>query len=134
MKHVAGRRDKALAALRRTKNVCESMIQPLDEARRAPERRRQPRREMWRALHGLDNPLVRRDVGSPKPIDRLLRITHDRELAWRERHGVRGRGLRAVLAQEQHDLRLERIGVLELVDEDVIEQRLARAADRAVIA
>jgi hypothetical protein len=55
-------------------------------------------------------PPVRADVGAAEPIDRLLRIADDEELA-----------ADVVWPSEQQDLGLDRIGVLELVDEDARE-------------
>ena len=52
---------------------------------------------------------IRADVGAAEPIDRLLRIADDEELA------------ADVVGEEQQNLRLNRIGVLEFVDEDMRE-------------
>ena len=46
------------------------------------------------------------DVGATKPVDRLLRVADDEQLA------------RHVAGEEQQDLGLDRIGILKLVDED----------------
>ncbi len=68
--------------------------------------------------------LIRPDVGPPEPVDRLLRVADDEELA---RHGcdvlpprLPGVGRR----KQQQQLGLERIGILELVDEDPLEALL----------
>ena len=72
---------------------------------------------------------IRLHVGAPEAVDRLLRVADDEQLA---RHrgdaapvalgGIRG-------AQEQEDFRLQRIGVLELVDEEMREPVLKGAPD-----
>ncbi len=79
--------------------------------------------------------LVDRDVGAAEAVDALLGVADDEELA-----GLRG-GRRAspwpwarllVLGQEEGDLGLQGVGVLELVDQDVVEALLEVAADREV--
>ena len=74
------------------------------------------------------------DVGAPKAIDRLLRVADDEELARRRRHRapVADRGI--ARREQQQDLGLQRIGVLELVDEQVREAQLKRGAHLRVIA
>ena len=120
--------------LRNPEDLGEARIEPVDEPRRAAKRRREADREVRRSSDDLDHALIRRDVGASEPIDRLLWITDDGERPGCELHRVPRRRLGGPLAQEQHDLGLKRIGVLELVDEDVIEHLLARASDRAVVA
>ena len=68
----------------------------------------------------IANPPVRADVGAAEPIDGLLRIADDEEPAGH------------VVGQEQEDLRLNRIGVLKLVDEDPRELLLQVMADAVV--
>ena len=72
--------------------------------------------------------LVEGDVGAAEAVDRLLRVADDEELP-----GHRARAPPVVhhriVGREQHqDLRLERIRVLELVDEEVREAPLELAA------
>ena len=58
------------------------------------------------------------DVGATEAVDRLLRVADDEQLA---RHGPHGTPVPLggiVRGQQQQELGLERIGVLELVDED----------------
>ena len=76
-------------------------VQHLAELRKAP-------------LHEL----VQRYVGTPEPIDALLGIAHDEEGAGpgRDTPPVVAVGVR-IARQQQQDLGLERIGVLELVDQ-----------------
>ena len=74
------------------------------------------------------------DVGAAEAVDRLLRVADDRQPARRrcQRPPVAVRLL--VACQEQRELRLDRIGVLELVDQhdlvaapEVVARRLVRA-------
>ena len=82
---------------------------------------------------GVDQPplhrLVERDVGAPEAIDRLLRIADEEQLPGNRPHAGPVALVGIVGREEQQDLGLERIGVLELVDEDVREARLEVAAD-----
>ena len=58
------------------------------------------------------------DVGPAKAVDRLLRVADDEELAGGGNHPAPVALGRVPSRQQQQDLGLERIGVLELVDED----------------
>ena len=74
------------------------------------------------------------DVRAAEAVDRLLRVADEEQRA-----GPRARappvGLAVVVGREQQqDLRLQRIGVLELVDEDLLEARLEAAPDLRVVA
>ena len=73
------------------------------------------------------------DVGAAEPVDRLLGVADDEEAAG---DGDDARASRPASGsadgEQQQDLRLQRIGVLELVDEDVREARLEPAADAGV--
>ena len=74
------------------------------------------------------------DVGAAEAVDRLLRIADDEQLA-RPRPGASPVRLGVVVGgEQQQDLGLQRIGVLELVDEDVLEARLEAPADAGVVA
>ena len=64
------------------------------------------------------------DVGAAEAIDRLLRIADDEQLAGNGRDVLPARLVRIVRRQQQQQLGLQRIGVLELVDEDPREARL----------
>ena len=74
--------------------------------------------------------LVDGEIGAPKAVDGLLRIPDDEELAGDGGDGavIGDRGV--VGGEEQEQLGLERIGVLELVDEDALEALLERGAHR----
>ena len=65
--------------------------------------------------------LVERDVGPPKTVDRLLRVADDEERARIGRQLPDVARVRSRRGQEKQELGLERIGVLELVDEEVRE-------------
>ena len=62
---------------------------------------------------------IGRDVGPAKPVDRLFGVAHDEQASGNQRSGVRilhvslGAG-----GEKEHDLVLERIGVLELIHQD----------------
>ena len=58
------------------------------------------------------------DVGAPEAVDRLLRVAHHQQSA-RRRGGVRPVVGLVLGGEQQHDLGLQRVGVLELVDQDV---------------
>ena len=61
------------------------------------------------------------DIGPPEPVNRLLRVADDEELA-RHRSDVLPARLAGVgRRQEQQQIGLERIRILELVDEDPLE-------------
>ena len=68
------------------------------------------------------------DVGAAEAVDRLLRVADDEEAS--RRPGVHGAPVRwpvaSAVAEQQEDLGLQRIGVLELVHEDVREPLLER--------
>ena len=72
------------------------------------------------------------DIGAAEPVNRLLRIADDEQLA-----GF-GAGLRPAIGavvrgrQQEQDFRLNGIGVLELVDEDPGESALQVAADLVI--
>ena len=74
------------------------------------------------------------DVRAAEAVDRLLRVADEKQRAgpWTRAPPV---GLAVVVGREQQeDLRLERIGVLELVDEDPLEARLESAPHLRVVA
>ena len=73
-------------------------------------------------------------VSAAEPVDRLFRIANEEQLA---RHGVDvlpARLAGILRRQEQEDLRLQRIGVLELVHEEAAEAGLKVIADGRVVA
>ena len=72
-------------------------------------------------LHPPAHLAVDRNIGAPKAVDRLLRIADEKEPAG-ERPGVSPILLaRIVGGKQQQNLRLQRVGILELVDEDPLE-------------
>src|ERR1700730_4320629 len=78
--------------------------------------------------------LIERDVGTSKPVNRLLRISDQKQLP-RNRAGVPPvRGGRVIRREQQQDLHLERVGILELVDEKMRIALLQLVPDRGVIA
>ena len=86
------------------------------------------------AMSRLADAAIDADVGAAEPVDRLLRVADD-EQGTRphrdvERIGGR-RGPRLVGGESQQQLRLQRIGVLELVDQQVAEPPLELGAHLA---
>jgi len=75
---------------------------------------------------------INADIGAPEAVDRLLRIADDEEAARHRRDLAPVVLLRIRGREQQEDLGLERIGILEFVDEDVRESRLETAADAGV--
>jgi hypothetical protein len=82
------------------------------------------------ALHAL----VERHVGAAEAIDRLLRVADQEELPGDGPHPPPVGLARVVGGEQQQDLRLERVRVLELVDEDVRVAPLQVLAHRRVVA
>ena len=80
-------------------------------------------------LHGL----VDAEVGTAKPVDRLLRVADDEQLARRRPHPAPVALCGVVGCQQQQDFRLQRVGVLELVDEDAGETPLKIGAHVGVV-
>ena len=78
--------------------------------------------------------LVERDVGAPEPVDGLLRITDDEELSSYRAGPAEVPLERVVRRQQQQNLGLQRVGVLELVDEEVGEATLELAPHAVVVA
>ena len=81
----------------------------------------------------LDLP-VDADVGPPEPVDRLLGVADDEQLPRRRPDPAPVPFRRIAGGEQQEDLRLQRIGVLELVDEDAGEPALEVGADRVAVA
>ena len=82
----------------------------------------------------LAHRLVDADVGAAEPVDRLLGVADDEQLARRGPDGAPVGLVRIVRREQQQDLGLQRIGVLELVDEQVREPLLERRAHVAAVA
>ena len=77
--------------------------------------------------------LVDSNVRAAKAVDRLLRITNQEQLS-RNGTDIAPIGLASIIGGEQEeDLGLERVGILELVDEEVSEALLQLGANAAVV-
>ena len=82
------------------------------------------------------------DIGAAEPIDRLLRVAHDEERPWAKRHLPPVRRIRLPrrrrdiggLRQPEDDLGLHRVGVLELVHQQVPVLLLERPSHADVLA
>src|SRR5262249_38718541 len=74
------------------------------------------------------------DVSAPEPVNRLLRVANQEELTGNRLGRAPVRLTRIVGGEQEKDLGLERIGVLELVDEEVGEALLQLVADSGIIA
>ena len=88
----------------------------------------------WLSADARLHPVVQRDVGAAKAVDRLLGVAHYKELAGLKpgEPPVGREGL--ALAQKEGDLGLQGVGILELVDQQVAETALQRTPRRAVVA
>src|SRR5215510_4337706 len=75
-------------------------------------------------LYLLFDLFIQRDVRTTKPINRLLGIADDKELAWNRPHSPPVFFIRLVGRQQHQQFGLQRIGVLKLIDEDVCESLL----------
>jgi hypothetical protein len=102
------------------------------------------RTEVGRQRHRLGADLVGRsqvlgDVGAPEPVDRLLGIADDEEPAGQRPQAAPGRhrvvrvgslrGIVGVGRQPNGDLELDRVGVLELVEEHPLVAFVEQASD-----
>ncbi len=87
---------------------------------------------MGAAHDDLPHAVVHGDVGAAEAIDGLLGIADQGEGALAQGDLVPAGGGGVALAEEEDDLGLQRVGVLELVDEDMVEEALELAADAAV--
>src|SRR4029077_9431709 len=63
--------------------------------------------------------LVERDIGAAEAVDRLLRITDQKQFAWNGMRAPPVRSGRIVRCQQKQDFRLQWVGVLKLVDEEM---------------
>jgi hypothetical protein len=73
-------------------------------------------------------------VSAAEPVDRLLRVADEEQLAWNGIHVMPARLTRILRRQEQEQLRLQRIGVLEFVHEETSETGLKVISYRRVFA
>ena len=80
--------------------------------------------------------MIDADVGPPEAVDGLLRVADNEELAPLEAQPGPVALLRLVRrrGEEPDDLHLERVSVLEFVDEDTVEASLGATADLRVVA
>ena len=67
-------------------------------------------------------------VSAAETVDRLLRIADDEQLPWNRTDTGPVTFAPVVCSQEHQDLGLERVGVLELVDEDALKSLLEISA------
>ena len=69
----------------------------------------------------LFNFFVGSDIGATEPVNSLFRIAHDEQLPriWLNRSPVRRFG--SICRQQHENLCLQRVGILELIDEQVSE-------------
>ena len=119
----------------------EDLIRPLAQWPHRSEIQRERHDPADRRIaEALPDDIVDIDVGAPETVDRLLRIADDEQRPWPERHrapaDVLGSYRRCcgILGQPEHDFRLDGIGVLKLVNEDVTKLLLQRPANRQVSA
>ncbi len=100
----------------------------------APKARREVEKRCAPVLHAAADLAIDGHVGAAEPVDGLLGIADDEESS-RVRLGLAPVGLAGIVGgKKQEDLRLQRIGVLKLVDEDALEAALKPLADPAVVA
>jgi hypothetical protein len=77
--------------------------------------------------------LVESHIGAPESIDRLLRIADQKELAGDGSDGAPICFLGVIGGEQQEYLRLERIGILKFVDEEMGEAPLQLAANSGIV-
>jgi len=107
--HRRVRRREVLSA---RKDAAEQPVQRGQQVRPAAEVAGERHVLPARRRHLLPELPVHLDVRAAEAVDRLLRVPHDEQPA-----------RRAARRQHPEDLRLERVGVLELIHEDVAEPR-----------
>ena len=78
--------------------------------------------------------LIGPDVRPAEPVNRLLGIPNNEKLAWGGTSLAPASDARFVRRQKEKDFRLQRIGVLELIDQDVGEAPLELGPDVIVVA
>ena len=78
--------------------------------------------------------LIESHIGAPEPVYRLLRIADQEEFAGNRAGSLPVRLVGVVGGEQEENLGLERIGVLELVDEKVSEALLQLVTDSDIIA
>jgi len=113
----------------------EDLVHPVDELRRGAKVAGQLLDPARPVRLPFDHPLhlvVERDVRAPEAVDGLLRVADHEQLPRFEDDLAPVTRSRFPLAQQQDDLGLQRVGVLELVDQDVAEALLQGTARVAV--
>ena len=78
--------------------------------------------------------LIHPNVGSAEPVDRLLRIADAEELARLGRDPLPVADGGIIRREQQQNLRLQRVGILKLVDKDVREALLKIRAHGGLVA
>ena len=126
--HGAARGVVARTRRLRAEQRVERVVEPVQDAARTAEVDAQLRLANRALAQPLTDLVVHGDVGAAEAVDALLGIADDGELAGGQGQLVEPARTRAVLAQVEHDLRLQGVGVLELVDQQVIEARLIERA------
>ena len=104
----------------------------LHRAHRAEVRRE--RQHDTKRLHAPLHQLVDLDIGAPESEDALLRIAHHEQAAGPRRHPAPVVAFARVGGEKKAHLRLDRIGILELVHQQVRIARPQVVAHRGVLA
>jgi hypothetical protein len=114
-----------LGVVRGVAPALEEDVHRLHERGRAAEARLQVEPRAALLEHELRRAPVDVEVGAAEAVDRLLRVADEEEATAREPDLLRAAGRRRArrFAQEQHELALQRVGVLEFVDEQLLERR-----------
>ncbi len=104
---------------RRADELAEHAVDPVDDRRHRAEVLAQG--HDLSALSGdeFGDLVVHGDVGSPEPVDGLLGVAHQEELAGQKLDVAPALGDRLALGKQEGDLGLQRVGVLELVDQQI---------------
>jgi hypothetical protein len=129
-RHVGG----LAAALASLHPRLEGRVDRLLERRDAAEALRQVQHVGAGSNELLLGAFVDGDVGTSEAVDRLLGVAHDEELPGDGDDLAPLADLRIRRGQEQQDLGLQRVGVLELVDEEVAEALLEPRPHLRVVA
>ena len=96
--------------------------------RRRAKTRAQVRAAGAARLEQLADFAIGLDIGAAESVNRLLRIADEKQLARNRRDATPVAPVGIVGGEQQQDLGLERIGVLEFVDEEMREARLKSAS------
>ena len=115
-------------------HVLEHTIGPLAEERCCPEVGCEWNETSPALVNEFVHPTVDLDVSPAKAVDRLLRVADDEQRARPERHGRPVGCVAPVAGQPGHHFGLNRVGVLELIDEEPLVLLLQGPPHRAVLA